>query len=97
MAQFLTEKIGPGAFNHQAVAVTAKPELAAEFGIPADQVFHFKEGIGGRYSIWSAIGLPLVLMIGTRQFSEFLHGGKSMDQHFQQAPLAEICRSSWLY
>lgn len=89
MSAWLADQLGPNAFAKQTVAVTARPAHASAFGIPDDHIFSFKQGIGGRYSIWSSIGLPLVLMIGTKQFSEFLHGAKSMDQHFQQAPFAQ--------
>ncbi len=88
MAAWLNAKLGENAFIKHAVAVTAQPAKAEAFGLPKDQIFTFKEGIGGRYSIWSAIGLPLVLMIGTKHFSEFLHGAKSMDEHFREAPFA---------
>lgn len=86
MAEWLNSQLGADAFIKQAVAVTAKPAHAEAFGLPPNQIFTFKEGIGGRYSIWSAIGLPLMLMIGNKQFSEFLHGAKSMDDHFRQTP-----------
>ena len=75
--------------QHHTVAVTACQEKAAAFGIADDNIFTFWEWVGGRYSIWSAIGLPLILMIGAKQFSEFLEGAYEMDQHFQHAPLKE--------
>jgi len=88
MSAWLADLLGPEAFARHTVAVTARPEQAQTFGIVEDHIFTFKEGIGGRYSIWSSIGLPLVLMIGTKQFSEFLHGAKAMDQHFRETPVA---------
>jgi glucose-6-phosphate isomerase len=71
------------------VAVTAAPEKAKQFGILEEQIFLLWDWVGGRYSIWSAIGLPLALMIGMDNFIEFLQGAYEMDQHFQTAPLAE--------
>lgn len=70
------------------VAVTATPEKATAFGIPASNIFPIWEWVGGRYSIWSAISLPLMLMIGVEQFNEFLDGAYAMDQHFLTAPFA---------
>jgi glucose-6-phosphate isomerase len=68
------------------VAVTAETGKALEFGIPKDQIFPVWDWVGGRYSIWSAIGLPLALLIGMNNFSDFLSGAYAMDQHFRYAP-----------
>ena len=70
------------------IAVTAAPEKALALGIPSDNIFPLWDWIGGRYSIWSAIGLPLMLMIGQTHFSEFLAGANEMDQHFRTADFA---------
>ena len=59
------------------------------FGIPAERVFGFADWVGGRYSLWGPIGLPIMLAIGAERFGEFLDGAYAMDQHFQSAPLAE--------
>ncbi len=82
---WLQAKLGNQIQNHF-VAVTAKPEKAIQFGIPEAQIFSFWDWVGGRYSIWSSIGLPLALMIGMENFIEFLTGAYSMDQHFLHAP-----------
>ncbi len=70
----------------QLFAVTARPEFAAEFGVPRDNVFEMWDWVGGRYSVWSAIGLPLVLAVGMDRFEEFLAGAAAMDEHFRTAP-----------
>ncbi len=68
------------------VATTTNVEAAAAFGIST--TFGFWDWVGGRYSIWSAIGLPIALAIGAENFRAFLAGAHAMDQHFVQAPLA---------
>jgi glucose-6-phosphate isomerase len=57
------------------------------FGIAGDQIFGFWVWVGGRYSIWSAIGLPLMIAIGPENFLRFLDGGHAMDRHFREAPV----------
>ncbi len=69
------------------VGLTAQPEAAHAFGIRT--TFGFRDWVGGRYSVWSAIGLPLAIAIGPARFREFLAGAHAMDRHFQTAPLAE--------
>ena len=71
------------------VAITANPKKAQELDIPEQQIFTLWEWVGGRYSVWSAIGLPLALMIGMPNFLKFLEGAHAMDQHFQTAALSE--------
>jgi glucose-6-phosphate isomerase len=71
------------------VAVSTNLEAVQKFGIAAKHMFPFWDWVGGRYSVWSAIGLPLVLAIGIDAFREFLAGGHEMDRHFQRAPLAQ--------
>ena len=71
------------------VAVSAHPERAAEFGIPPAQVLPMWDWVGGRYSLWSAVGLPLAVSIGMSGFERLLAGAQAMDQHFCQAPLKE--------
>ncbi len=71
------------------VAVTAAPEKSGPAGYPAEHTFTFWDWVGGRYSVWSALGLPLVLAIGVAAFDEFLAGARAMDAHFRSAPLQE--------
>ncbi|TLM75241.1 glucose-6-phosphate isomerase [Microbulbifer harenosus] len=87
---WLLEKTGnrDAVANHFAAVSTAIDRIA-EFGIPPEHTFPMWDWVGGRYSIWSAIGLPLALAIGSDRFEEFLHGAAAMDNHFQLAPLAQ--------
>ena len=71
---------------HFAAISTALDKVAA-FGIASDRVFGFWDWVGGRYSIWSSIGLPLMIAIGSQRFVEFLRGAHGMDEHFRSAPL----------
>jgi glucose-6-phosphate isomerase len=68
------------------VGVTTNIEAAAEFGITT--TFGFWDWVGGRYSLWSAIGLSLAIAVGADGFKEFLAGAHAMDEHFRTAPLA---------
>lgn len=68
-------------------AVSANLEATAAFGIANERVFGFWDWVGGRYSLWSAIGLPLALAVGFEKFELFLAGAHDMDRHFQTAPL----------
>ena len=68
-------------------ALTTNVSAAAAFGITT--TFGFWDWVGGRYSVWSAIGLPLAMAIGAQGFRDFLSGAHAMDQHFQTAPLEE--------
>ena len=70
-------------------AVSTNIQACANFGIPEDRVFGFWDWVGGRYSLWSAIGLPIALAVGAVKFRELLAGAKAMDDHFRTAPPAE--------
>ena len=69
------------------VAVTTNKEKATEFGILPENMFEFWDWVGGRYSLWSAIGLPIVLYLGIDRFEEMLEGAHAMDLHFKNTPL----------
>jgi len=71
------------------VAVSANKENAMAFGIQEQNIFDMWDWVGGRFSLWSAIGLPIALDLGFDKFIELLEGAKEMDQHFVNAPLAE--------
>ena len=71
------------------IAVSSNIEAAVEFGIAPENVLPMWDWVGGRYSLWSAIGLPIALSIGMSNFKELLTGAWSMDQHFKEAPFAE--------
>lgn len=70
-------------------AVTSNIKLAREFGIAEDSIFKMWDWVGGRYSLWSAIGLSIVIAIGSEQFDELLEGAHEVDQHFRTAPLEQ--------
>jgi glucose-6-phosphate isomerase len=70
-------------------AVSSALDKAAAFGIPAERVFGFWDWVGGRYSLWSAIGLPIMIAIGPERFRSFLSGAHAMDEHFRSAPMLE--------
>ena len=72
---------------HHFVAVSAAPDKAIEFGIPADHIFGFQAWVGGRYSVWSSVGLPVAIAIGAENFNEFLAGARAVDAHFIEMPL----------
>jgi glucose-6-phosphate isomerase len=81
---------GPEAQLHRHfIAVTSNRKAAIEFGIGEENIFPLWDWVGGRYSLWSAIGLPIALAIGVSNFKELLAGAYAMDEHFTQAPLAE--------
>jgi glucose-6-phosphate isomerase len=66
------------------VALSTNAKGVSEFGIDVDNMFEFWDWVGGRYSIWSAIGLPIALTIGFDNFIEFFEGAHEMDKHFQE-------------
>ncbi|TWI50871.1 glucose-6-phosphate isomerase [Pseudomonas duriflava] len=68
------------------IAVSSNVKYAVEFGIHEDNIFPMWDWVGGRYSLWSAIGLPVALAIGMSNFKDLLAGAYSMDQHFLNAP-----------
>ncbi len=68
------------------VAVSTNAPAVQAFGIDTDNMFGFWDWVGGRYSVWSAIGLPVMLQIGPERFAEFLAGGARMDEHFFNTP-----------
>ncbi|MFQ6183203.1 glucose-6-phosphate isomerase [Sinorhizobium meliloti] len=84
---FIAGKLGEAAVGHHFAAVSTALDKVGAFGIDAARVFGFWDWVGGRYSIWSAIGLPLMIAIGKENFDRFLDGGHAMDEHFRSAPL----------
>ena len=79
---------GESAGRHFAAVSTALDKTAA-FGIDEARVFGFWDWVGGRYSVWGAVGLPLMIAIGPERFAEFLTGAHEMDRHFATAPLPQ--------
>ena len=83
---WLATTLGEAAVGDHFAAVSTALAKVDEFGIEADKVFGFWDWVGGRYSIWSSIGLPLAIAIGPENFTQFLHGGHDVDEHFRSAP-----------
>ncbi|RBL83173.1 glucose-6-phosphate isomerase [Streptomyces cavourensis] len=73
----------------QVVAITARPAAAQALGIPTAHIFEFWDWVGGRYSLWSAVGLPIALVLGPDAIENLRAGAAAMDAHFAQAPIAE--------
>lgn len=86
---FIAETLGEAAVGHHFCAVSTALDKVSAFGIGEERVFGFWDWVGGRYSIWSAIGLPLMIAIGKGNFAEFLAGGHAIDNHFRTAPFRQ--------
>jgi glucose-6-phosphate isomerase len=88
--KWLTDELGEKAdVARHFVAVSTNEPKVREFGIDPKNMFRFWDWVGGRYSVWSAIGLPLALLIGMDRFEDFLLGAHMVDEHFQTAELEE--------
>ncbi len=79
----------PAAVARHFVAVSTNAEQVTAFGIDTANMFGFWDWVGGRYSLWSAIGLPIAIAIGFERFVELLEGAHSMDEHFRTAELPD--------
>ena len=82
----LTAAFSENELNRHFAAVTSNPEKAQAFGIEEQLIFPFWDWVGGRYSLWSAIGLPIALGTGMHNFRELLAGAHAMDEHFRTSP-----------
>ena len=82
---WLARALGEQAVSDHFAAVSTAREKVEAFGIPASRMFGFWDWVGGRYSVWSSIGLPLMIAVGPERFTEFLAGGHAMDRHFREA------------
>lgn len=78
--------------RHHFVAVSTNSSAVQAFGIDHDNMFEFWDWVGGRYSLWSAIGLPIALVVGMENFRELLSGAHQMDRHFAEADFPRTCR-----
>jgi glucose-6-phosphate isomerase len=85
---WVASALGEAAVGDHFAAVSTRLDKVAEFGVKPDRVFGFWDWVGGRYSLWSSIGLSLTIAIGPENFEEFLRGGFDVDEHFQRAPLS---------
>ena len=92
---WLAAALGEDAVHHHFAALSTNLKETAKFGISEDRVFGFRDWVGGRYSVWSAIGLSVALAAGWDQFEQFLAGGRAMDGHFRHTPLERTCRRCW--
>ncbi|AHN73509.1 glucose-6-phosphate isomerase [Pandoraea pnomenusa] len=86
-AWFVDHGIPESELGRHFVAVSTNAEEAVRFGIRKENVFEFGEWVGGRYSLWSSIGLIIMLYLGARNFEALLAGAHAMDEHFRHAPL----------
>jgi glucose-6-phosphate isomerase len=86
---WIVDKLGHEAVEHHFVAASTNQKAMNAFGIHPKYRFGFWDWVGGRYSLWSAVGLSLALVIGMINFRRILAGGRVMDLHFRQAPLDE--------
>jgi glucose-6-phosphate isomerase len=84
--RWIVESQGEAAVGAHFAAVSSALDKVAAFGIGEERVFGFWDWVGGRYSVWSAIGLPLMIAIGPLRFTEFLSGAHAMDEHFRTKP-----------
>lgn len=86
---WIAAALGEDAVSHHFAALSTNMKETEKFGIPADRVFGFRDWVGGRYSVWSAIGLSVALAAGWDAFEQFLAGGRAMDGHFRNTPLEQ--------
>lgn len=70
-------------------AVTSKTQAALDLGIPDERIFPMWDWVGGRYSLWSAIGFPIAFVLGMENFKKLLSGANEMDEHFLNSPFEE--------
>ncbi|UUP18023.1 glucose-6-phosphate isomerase [Nitratireductor thuwali] len=86
---WVKEALGAEAVGAHFAAVSTALDKVAAFGIDSDRVFGFWDWVGGRYSLWSAIGLPIMIAIGSEDFRRFLQGAEAVDNHFRVEPLRQ--------
>ncbi len=84
---WLTAALGPGAIERHIVATTANTAAAVRWGLPECNVFSFGEWVGGRFSLWSSVGLPIAIAIGPAGFERLLAGAHAVDLEFRSNPL----------
>ena len=87
--RWLIGALGEAAVPRHFVAVSTNRAEVQKFGIAAENMFEFWDWVGGRYSLWSAVGLSIVLCLGPKNFRELLAGAHAMDEHFRLAPPVE--------
>ncbi|WP_293367699.1 glucose-6-phosphate isomerase [Nevskia sp.] len=87
--RWLTDKLGDAAVSRHFAGVSTARATTEAFGIDPANVFEFWDWVGGRYSLWSAVGLSAVIALGPTRFQQLLAGAKAMDEHFRDAPLKQ--------
>ena len=87
--KWIAGKLGEAAVAAHFAAISTAIGKVKAFGIAENRIFGFWDWVGGRYSIWSAIGLPVMIAIGPENFGRFLDGGQAMDRHFREAPVLQ--------
>lgn len=88
-AWMLNAGANPGDLDKHFLAVTTNLQAAADFGIPEANCLPMWDWVGGRYSVWSAVGLSCAIAVGWQQFEQFLAGAEAMDEHFHRSPAEE--------
>ncbi len=84
--QWIVKTLGEKSIGYHFCAVSSNIDLAVKFGIQRENIFGFGDYVGGRYSMWGPIGLPLLIAIGSEKFNEFLNGARLADEHFLNTP-----------
>jgi glucose-6-phosphate isomerase len=87
--KWLAEALGEDAVGSHFAAVSANAAAAVEFGVSEERIFRFWDWVGGRFSLWSAIGLSIAIACGRQAFTRLLAGAHEMDEHFRTSALAE--------
>jgi glucose-6-phosphate isomerase len=87
--RWVEKALGKKAVSSHFAAISTALDKVGAFGIDPARVFGFWDWVGGRYSVWSAIGLPLMIAVGEDNFGRFLDGASAMDEHFRTAPFAK--------
>jgi glucose-6-phosphate isomerase len=85
--QWIVQHVGEVAVAKHFAAISTALDKVKAFGIGHERTFGFWDWVGGRYSVWSAIGLPLMIAIGPKNFERLLDGGHAMDEHFRTSPV----------
>ncbi|CAN5338993.1 glucose-6-phosphate isomerase [soil metagenome] len=87
--RWIADALGEAAVGAHFAALSTALDKVQAFGIASERAFGFWDWVGGRYSVWSAIGLPVMIAVGPDQFDRFLDGAHAMDEHFRTAPAAK--------
>src|SRR5690606_26706210 len=86
---WLVKALGEKQANNHLAAVSSAPDKAKAWGATEDRIFPMDESVGGRYSVWSSVGLSLQIALGADMWARLLWGGAEMDAHFRETPLAD--------